>query len=87
MERILEPLTGILRPDTAKVTTGRAPVGEIAAGWHPGKYRYQDRIMGAGQLLRIAQRLEATRRAARADDDPTYAGHDSAPSSRLERSV
>jgi hypothetical protein len=60
------------------------PVGQITAGRHPGKRGYQDGIIGAGQLLRIAQRLEAARRAARADDDPAYAGHDSAPSSRLD---
>jgi hypothetical protein len=80
VERIPEPLKGVLRPDTAKVTTRCAPVGEFTAGRHPGKYGYQGGIMGAGQLLRKAQCLEAARRAARADDDPKKAGHDSAPS-------
>jgi hypothetical protein len=60
-ERVPESVVGVLGPDAAEVPAGCAPVGEIAAGRYPRQYGYQEGIIGAGQLLCIAQCLEAGR--------------------------
>jgi hypothetical protein len=61
VKSIPQALTGIFCPDAAQVATRCAPLGEITARWHPGKNRYQSRIMGAGQFLRVAQCPQAAR--------------------------
>src|SRR5579859_5349671 len=83
VERVPKPLPRGLVPDADQGGT-RLPGGEFAAGRDPGQNRRQGGTTVAGQVLCVAQRAEAARRAARADDDPTYAGHGSAPSSRVE---
>jgi hypothetical protein len=60
-EGIPESPTGIVLPDAAQIATRMTPIGEITARWQPGKNGYQGGIMGAGQILRVAQCAEATR--------------------------
>src|SRR5690349_11805956 len=74
LKRRPQPLPGGILPD---VDQGRAglPGGKLTAGWYPGQNGCQGGNTVAGQVLRVPQRPEAARRAARADDDPTYAGH------------
>ena len=60
-ERVLEAVIGVLSPDSAEVRAGCTPFGHIAAGRYPRQDGYQEGIIGAGQLLRITQGLEASR--------------------------
>ncbi len=81
LKRGPEPLPGGILPDADQGRAG-LPGGELTAGRYPGQNGGQGGNTVAGQVLRVTQRPEAARRAARADDDPACAGHGSAPSSR-----
>src|SRR5690348_3897583 len=74
LKRRPQPLPGGILPD---LDQGRAglPGGKLTAGRYPGQNGCQGGNTVAGQVLRVPQRPEAARRAARADDDPAYAGH------------
>ena len=78
IQRILQPLLGGFRPETPKVKRRAAPFGEVTFGRNPGMSDYRRRIISPRSTLGASQRRDATRRSARADDDPTMAGHGSA---------
>ena len=60
-ERVPELPAGEVLPYLAQLTRRLDPLGVITAGQFPGEYREQDHIVGAGQGLPIAQRLQAAR--------------------------
>jgi hypothetical protein len=69
-ERIPETLPGHLLPDLAQIARRTKPgPGAITLRRQPRDNGYQERIMGAGHNLRVAQRPQAARRATRPDDD------------------
>jgi len=74
-ERVPEPLAGEVLPYLAQLARWLDPLGVITTGQFPGQHRDQDRIVGAGQALTVAQRVQAARGAARPDDHPADARH------------
>ena len=55
VQRVLEPLAGVLGPQAAQLLTRSAPVGQVTIGRQPGQDGHQDGIEVAGQLPRVAQ--------------------------------
>src|SRR4029077_15260421 len=79
IECVPQPLPGRVPPDLLQVGRGVLPLGPLTAGRYPGMNGYQRRVAALRDPHRVPQGREATRRPARTDDDPTYAGHDNAP--------
>ncbi len=79
-ESIPEALPGRFVPFAPQITGRLQAVRAVAARRHPRQNRYQSGAVDMGQVFRVAQRPEAARGAARADNHAAYAGHGSAPS-------
>ena len=60
-QRILELLAGGVSQYLPQIARRLAGVGEITAGMHAGKNRYQGGTIGTGQVLRVTQCPEAAR--------------------------
>lgn len=82
-ERIPETPAGHVLPELAQVARRLRPGGAITLRRLPCNDGYQDRIMGAGQNLRVAQRPQAAGGTTRPNDYAIYARHGVAPCSRL----
>ena len=59
VQRVLEPRAGVPGPQAAQLLAGSAPVGQVTIGRQPGQNGHHGGIEVAGQVLRVAQHLEA----------------------------
>jgi hypothetical protein len=59
VQRVLDPLAGVLRPYAAQLLAGSAPVGQVTIGRQPGKNGHQGGIEVTGQVLGVAQCQQA----------------------------
>jgi hypothetical protein len=79
-EGVPRPLPGVVWPQLAQVQGGVLALVQVTAGRHPGQQGDQGRVVLAGELGRVAQRVHAGRRPAHPREDPVCARHDRAPS-------
>ena len=61
VKRLPQPLPGVISPEAAQVWRGTAPFGDVTARRRPGMNGYQDGVIGAGKVFRVAQRAEVAR--------------------------
>ena len=78
-ERIPQPLARQLAPFPDKAGYRLNLRRAVTARRLPCQYRHQYCVMRSGQELRIPQRCQAARRAARTDDDALYPSHRDCP--------